>query len=443
MRAYAWKATRWNSDDPEEGVVRADSVEEALRHLRRLSYIVHPSNVSACPEETDNAQEALRKHLLSQPEKLRPDWFRSANTPRPRPRSKLSQAHERAGQFIRRSYHRFSSWLSQKDWSSQQRSQFYFQLGTMFDAGVPLHRAIDLQRQQMSNPWAQQCLETLLQKSDFSEAFRNSGLFPEFELAQLEASLENGTLGSTLVRLSRQVEKVESYKRNFFSQLQRPLLTLGFLYTLAPFLGYLVGTLLSALGDLQGNGLPSQLARLLTNLPLLAALWTLPLLLMLFAYRKLQQSLSSEKRHRLLGLPRLGGMLWSYDMGISLGLFANLIESGVSLSRSLELCQKISLSDCWSRMSQAVERGQPLSTGLLEGHRQERALQKTLRASEESGQVPALCQRFQSYLEEDLDHQLRGFFSLFEPLLAVLVAALALALSLTVLLPIQQVIQSI
>lgn len=443
MRSYAWKASRWNSDDQEEGVVRADSVEDALRHLRRLSYIVHPSNVSPCAEESETAQEALRRHLLSQPEKLRPDWFRPANTPRPKPRSKFSLAYDRARLFITRSYHGFSSWLHQKDWSSQQRAHFYFQLGTMFDAGVPLHRAIEMQRQQMSNPWAQQCLETLLQKSDFSEAFRNSGLFPEFELAQLEVSLENGTLGTTLIRLSRQLERIESYKRNFFSQLQRPILTMGFLYALAPFLCYLVGTLLSAIGDLQGNGLHSQAARLLCNVPLIATLWIAPLLGLIVAYRRVQLSLRTEKRHRLLGLPRLGKMLWSYDMGISLGLFANLIESGLTLSNSLQLCQKTSLSDCWTRMSQAVERGEPLSSGLSEDHRQERALQKTLRASEESGKISALCQRFQGYLEDELDHQLKGFFALFEPALALLVAGLALALSLMVLLPIQQVIQSI
>ncbi len=444
MRNFAWKGHRWNSTDLIEETIVADSLEEATRELRRQSYIVQ--TIEPCDDIPETAEEALRQHLILNPEKTAPDWFRSANQPRPKPPSAWQSAWASSQSYFSRLSHRFLSWLHQQNWSTHQRVQFHLQLGQMLESGVPLSRAIDTQRQHSDNPWVQEKLRNLLASGDYGQALISSELFQPFELAQLKVALESGTLAQTHLRLAAQGEKALRYRRAFFSRMLQPLITLAVLYLLAPIVGYLVGTLLLCVADLRESpSLLTQAGPLLTSRWWLLAAWSLPILLVFAGYRGLQRRMGATRKADLLKLPGIGRIWWNFDMAQGLGTFANLIEGGFPIHQALKLTQQISFSDCWTRMLEAASQGEPLSTALAGPFdpTQERSLQKAIRAGEESGTLPKLCLNLQTGLEAEATYQLDQLFHLLEPLVGMSVAGLVCGLCVLVLSPLREILQSL
>ena len=434
MPTYQWKGRRWNSDSVTEGTLQADSLASATADLLRQSFEVEHIQL-ALDEGLEGAQKLLE---IRAPEKIRPDVFRAEGAELPSRKPKQARANPPLKVWS----YRLQRYFTRQNWSPQDRAVFFRQLSMLLGAGVRLHRAFDVLSQGQPDPTIAKKLLAVPEESCFDEGLRKSGLVSPFEIAQVEAALENGTLTETFLRLAEQAEQWSKCRKMLWLQLSTPLTALTLCWLLFPILGRLVGVLLTSLGDLEKPSWTQSVAGLLGSNWWLLLAWSLPVLVLLLGKHAIERFLSSPAgRLGLLSLPVLGRLCRDLDLAVSLRVFADMVEGGIRLERALDLTQRNSLLDCWTRMRVAVENGRGLSAALNGPH--EGVLRQTVTAGEESGKLGYLCGKMQAFYEEAAHTSLRDLLSLVEPAVTVAVAVFVGATCWFCLAPILRIAQSL
>lgn len=441
MPTYLWTARRWNSDTLSQGQIQADSLALARTELLRQSYEIVQIQLSPEPG-LEGAQKLLE---IRHPEKVRPDVFRAVGSQPPGPTEGQSSRRlwEKAGlvgwavrwQACQQGLRRY---FTGQRWGHRERAVFFRQLALLLGAGVRLHRAFQVLSDNQPDPEVRQRLLAVPDEACFDEGLRKSGLLNPFELAQVEAALENSTLVNTFHRLASQVEYWHKLQQALWLQLSMPLTALVMCWIMFPVLGRLVGILLSSLAELEASPFIQRAADLLVSPWWLPLAWALPVLGLIMLKHFLQQRLKPEW---MLDIPLLGRCFRAFDLSISLKIFADLYESGIRLDRALDLTRKNSRLGCWTRMKLALAHGQSLAEGLDQPG--EAVLRQTLKAGEESGKLDVLCHKMQSFYEEEVQSSLRSLMALLEPAITMAVSLLVGGLCWLCLSPIIRIAQSL
>ena len=438
MPLYHWRARRWNSESESEGQLEADSLADATSELRRQSY-----EVLSVQLEVEQGLEGAQKLLeIRNPEKVRPDVFRAADAARPGQAARS----EDWGQRLRKKTEQFGyaarRYWTRQGWNHKDRALFFRQLALLLGAGVRLHRAFKILSDSQSDPLIAARLQAVPEQPCFDDGLRQTGLLNAFELAQVEAALENSTLPETFHRLADQVEQWHQCQRNLWMQLSTPITALTLCWLLLPILGRLVGILMTALSELEPSPTTRQLAWFLQSGWWLLLGWGGPPVLLLLAKHAGERFLASQSgRQSLLQAPLLGRLWRAFDLSISLKIFSDLYEGGILLDRALELTQRNSMLDCWSRMLASVKEGGELSAPLFLP--EDQVLRHTMKAGEESGKLGLLCAKMQMFYEDEANATMRTLTALLEPAVTVLVSLVVGSTCWICLSPILRIAQSL
>jgi len=290
----------------------------------------------------------------------------------------------------------------------RRRAEFFGQLGTLLDAGIPLARALPLVSKRVvfwERSYWQQVSQALDQGIDFSTALTQSARSP---LNQPPLTPWHRTLLQTAERSGALAEMCRQLAKRAWADHQRDRYRQSVLQSLLSFLaGAIVGmtTLLHV---------PLALSFLLLILGIGS---TLALILL--------PSLEDLRQHFPV-LNRYTEIQFTLD----LTELALPLRCGLSVLASLDLLRQHlppgQLNDTLRQASTAVSRGLPLSQAL--GKNIPALLQQYVRTGEESGSLDEMLAKIAEYYDQELESLLRRTQGTLKPLSLLGMGAIVLVL---------------
>lgn len=342
---------------------------------------------------------------------------------------------------------------------SQNSAVFFRSLGTMFEAGVPLHRALDNLTQQASSPAYQKAAQSISNSLQIGKSLNRAmaehpRLFTSLHLRVIQSGEVSGKLGHVLLGLATYEERNLSLSRQVKGSLVTPVLVslvcLALVFVLPPLC--LKGMLLML--NESGVALPWPTLVLLQLSQWLSSPWFyLGATSGLVGLTGLLQTASQRPKARLaiwgglLNLPMVGPLLRVFAVARFAQTLASMLESGNNLLLSVSLAGQTSgnpiLESSIDKALEALREGESLARSLAITEFFPQSFLSTLVAGEESGSLVSLLHELVKLLEMDLRHRLEVFTSALEPMMMMVVGGIVGFVSLAALLPMLKVVESL
>jgi type IV pilus assembly protein PilC len=327
---------------------------------------------------------------------------------------------------------------------------FSRQLSAMLNAGMPIVASLDALIEQADNPSFKVVLTEVRKSIEGGAAFSESlrlfpSVFDDLYANMVRGGETGGQLAETIGRLAGFLEATAKLRRKVKSAMMYPTIVLCLALVIAtamvvfivPVFGQMFAdfgaklpgptqALLNASDFIRGNGIYVFLA-------LVAAI---------IAFRKWKQTPKgaySFDRFKLK-MPVLGELNRKVASARFARTFGQLIRSGVPILNALEIAGgatgNVVTGKAVLDARMAVERGDPLSSGLAQQAVFPSMLMRMLQAGEKTGKVDDMMNSIADFYEDEVDTMLAGLTSLLEPLLIVFLGVIIGGIVLCMFLPI-------
>ena len=339
---------------------------------------------------------------------------------------------------------------SRLHWNHVQRSLFLRQLQTMFDAGIPLHKGLEILAESESiEPKVQERLAQLAQDVSqghrLSGAMKRCGVFNTLQVGTVQAGEASGALARLLSRLADIEEKEVELQRNLVSKISYPLVVLVCMSCAVGLLGNIMARVLRSLPNLEpAPGILGLVAKIMGSPWLLLALLAAPVLgfwLSQWVWSRADGRRMLERM--LLKIPRLGNLMRSFESARICRLLSALSAAGVRFDVALALAASASASPAartaLSQAEESLRAGKEVAVSLAQTNYFPPEVLQLTAVGEESGQLSEMLARVAAYTELEVERFLESMIALIEPLFMI---ALGIAVGLTILATFAPVYQS-
>ncbi|MCE7872184.1 type II secretion system F family protein [bacterium CPR1] len=307
--------------------------------------------------------------------------------------------------------------------SAMEAAVLFRQLTVMFQAGLPLFRAVTCLAQQSERPRQRQALDLvaarLAEGSSLSQAMARSGLFSPLEVGVMKAGEESGMLSVLLERLARLQELELAFQQQVKARLSYPVGVAAAMVVAASLLTILMGRVVASMGSLAEA---SPFLKMLQQPWLPAIMLLVPLALAWLAWWGWSGSSTRASMERvLLRTAVVGPLLRRAESARICRVLAVLASSGLRVDLSLSLT--------------AGTTGSPLARGALEVARRQLAAGEGLAAAlaasgyfpreviqmtaagESAGRLGPMLSKVAEYADQQVTHFLEAAVTALEPLL--------------------------
>lgn len=294
-------------------------------------------------------------------------------------------------------------------------------LSVMLEAGLPLTKALQVLLDTSPPGPPQEALERALKAlhrgQTLHEAMQLSGAFPRGQVQLVRCGESSGSLALVLQRLATYEERLQEHRQRLRSALFYPALVGTLALLLVTLLTPLV--LQGQLEILQRSGRPLPW---LTQLLLMAARHRGLLLLSALGLGvALVKFVPRLPRRYLFALPGVGRVMRSSSVWLFCETLGLLFEAGLALPECLTQSASASgdpeLEAHRDGILNSVLEGRPLAEAISQNTRLPRLVCETIRAGEESGQLPTLLGHAANLARSDFETTLESWSKLLEPLL--------------------------
>lgn len=320
-------------------------------------------------------------------------------------------------------------------------------LATLVEADIPLDEALRiLIVQPLLSRRVRTTLEAVLERvSDgqtLSDAFAETGDFPEFYWRLARAGEASGALGPTLSSMARYLERGEEFRQQLRSALAYPIvLAITALATLMIVSSVLVPTLVPVLTS-AGAPLPPAIALIVAVQEAIVGYWPVLAGAAAVLVAVIARAFSDEKMrlalHRgLLRMPALSSLIRQRETARFAGSMSTMLASGVPMLEALGIAGRAQGNLAYARgiaiITEEVSHGGGLR-GPLErsGLFSELAL-RLVSVGEQTGQLEAMLGRVAVIYETALQRDLQRISTLAGPALTVIIGVMVGGLMLSVL----------
>ncbi len=324
------------------------------------------------------------------------------------------------------------------------------QMSGLIRAGVPILRTLATLQEQCENGRLAAVLARV--EADIREGgmlssalARHERLFPPLYVSMVRAGESAGKLDTVLERLATAREAEDEARRRVRSAVAYPALILivGMVtvFVLLTFFMPRVAGLFTSFADLP---MPTRILLMVSGFlsrhwPWLVVLVVLGIVGMRRVARMTAGRLEMDRLK--MRLPGIGRVWLESDVARFARTFAMLLDAGVPLSATLDLSastlENAALrADVLRVKREAVQEGQPISTGLKRSKVFPSLLASLAAVGEESGRLAEALEEAAGYYEKDVEHRVRTALSLLEPVLILAVGAVVGFIVAAMLLPI-------
>ena len=327
---------------------------------------------------------------------------------------------------------------------------FSRQLSAMLTAGMPIVAALEALHEQTDNPNFKIVLQKLRgaieNGSAFSEALRIfPTVFNDLYANMVRGGETGGQLAETVGRLAGFLEASAKLRRKVKSAMMYPTIVLCIACAIAIAMIMFIVPVFGAMFADFGADLPAPTQALLDVSDFLRAYGIYVGLVITAAVIMFKRWKSTEHGayafdNFVLRMPVFGELNKKVAAARFSRTFGQLIRSGVPILSALEICSGATGNKVAGRIvinaREAVEKGEPLSSAMMEQTVFPIMMVRMLQAGEKTGKIDEMMDSIADFYDDEVDTMLSGLTSLLEPLLMVFLGVIIGGIVLCMFLPI-------
>lgn len=342
--------------------------------------------------------------------------------------------------------------------TTQEQINFSRYLAVMLDAGIPLHEALEVLADQMSDASMQYVLNTAIADlADGLPLYTSISKFPKifstFYINALSVGESSGTLSATLRYLAIQMEKAEDIRGKVRSALLYPSIVFIGALAIGAYLAFVMLPKMLPLFTQLKVKLPPTTQLLLNVSTWMTANWhwviggvvffviAMSLLTKIKAVRFALHSL-------LLRIPVAGQLVQDLQTAKFARVLGTLLSSGVTIVKALSVTAESTNNPVYKKelekIAFAVESGETIGNEL---HLHRRLFSRTTASmvgvGERTGKLSDSLLTLAEFAEREVDVMTRNLSTLIEPITLILVGLLTGFIALSIITPIYQITQGI
>ena len=332
----------------------------------------------------------------------------------------------------------------------KELAPFTRQMAAMISSGMPIVQTLVALEQQCEHKVFKTVIAGVRLQIEggacLTEALaRYPDVFDELYISMLEAGEKGGLLADTTSRLAQYLESQAKLRRKVISAMMYPAIVsvVAFLLTTAMII-FIVPAFAGIYEDFDAK-LPGPTQFLVNVSDFVRSYAPAVLGVLIAAFIALAHFKRSEKGAYLwdkilLRLPIFGDLLKKVALSRFSSTFAQMTRSGVPILEALTVTAAATGNKVMARTilnaQGTVERGEPLSTALVNDRNFSTMLVQMLTAGERTGKVDEMLQKIAEFYEDEVEATLAGLTSLIEPLLIVFLGVIIGGIVLCMFMPI-------
>ena len=314
-------------------------------------------------------------------------------------------------------------------WSPLQRALYLRQLATMFNAGIPLHKATDLLTENPEyRPELQKTLEGIPQDLErgrlLSKSLERSKLFSRLVVSSVKIGEQSGRLDYILSGLADGEEQSVKLKRTLISKLTYPCVVMVVMTLGLVVLGHVMSRVMASMPGFDPGSIP--LFGIVTSafqhpafLPVCFLFVGVFAMLCWKTYMTPSWRVAFETN--LLHTPVLGKLLARVESNTITCQLSLLISAGIPIDRALELCSDLVWTELFRRAlvnSKAeIRNGSSITESFETSGLFPDDVLALISAGEISGALEDSLKKAADYCADQVERTLETALSLLEPLL--------------------------
>jgi type IV pilus assembly protein PilC len=330
------------------------------------------------------------------------------------------------------------------------------QLAIMIDTGVTLSDALDSIIEQEGNPSFRRILKEIHSSvesgEDFSKALgKHPRLFDQTYVSLVKASESTGSLGPMLERIGDYLRKEMETRNKVRSAMAYPTVMAVMAIGVSVFLLAYVLPKFMPLFQRRGMVLPKPTAVMMAISSALTDYWYLWLAglivtLVLFFWGRRQPLGRRIWDGFKINMPIIGPMQRKVILSRSIRTLGAMLNGGVPMLESLELCRAVSdnyhYEKLWQHVADEVTQGNQVVKALAGNPLMPSMLVQMISAGENSGQLGNVLERVSVYFDREVENAVKTATTLIEPLMISVMGIVVGGIGLALLLPIFKLSQS-
>jgi type IV pilus assembly protein PilC len=339
----------------------------------------------------------------------------------------------------------------------KDRIFFTRQMSSMLTSGLTLMQALEIVRNQTSNPQMDEKIQEIIASVEagnlFSEALsKHPGIFPPIYVALVKSSEASGLLDKALLRLAENLEKEDALKRKIRSALLYPVIVIIVMILVVMVMMIFVIPQLSVLYENLNVELPLTTKIVLGISGFVGKVWYVIAPLILAALYFLRRWYQKESGRRILDryilkMPIFGKLIqetmvaeFTRTLGLMVGSGSLIVDS---LIKSSEVVGSILYKDAIMLVSKRVEKGITMGDAMSASPLFPPMVVEMVRIGEKTGKLDESLLRSSEYFEREVDQTVKNITTLIEPIVIVFLAVGVGFLIFSIITPIYGLISSI
>jgi type II secretory pathway component PulF len=326
---------------------------------------------------------------------------------------------------------------------------FLSQLAMMLEVGIPLSQSMETISKQVANPVFARAIAAM--KTEIDEGQQLSvamGRHPKVFKPVFVNMVRSGESGGFLVDVIGTIIKIQEKQQNMLTELRTaityPSVLLFMALVVTVFILILVVPKFAVIFENNLDLLPLTTQWMMEISRLMISHWWAFLLLGMGAATALKLYLSSARGAlfmdwMLLNTPVLSDMTSKLYTGLFFQTMGSVLNSRVPLVEALDIAGATISNQYYSRFVKTiqtqVEAGGNFAQGFAENPHVQDSIKQMIYVGETVGKLPAVMLRLADYYESEIEHDLKRFTSLIEPVALVFMGGVVWVIVSSIILP--------
>lgn len=333
---------------------------------------------------------------------------------------------------------------------------FCRQFAIILEAGVPIATALDVLREQTTNPTLKECVSDIYEDIQKGIALsvsmkKHDNLFPEILIYMVEAGELSGMLDKTFSRMAEHFEKENRLHQKIKSAMTYPVIVL--LVAVGVIFVLMVKVVPSFSGILGGFGVELPIfTKVLINISeFFQAYWYVILAVVVGAvvvFARFKKTIAG--RHFLGNLAIKLPVMKQVTKNVITARFSRtmgtLMASGVLIIQALEVVRKllgnIIIEEKIDSVINDIQQGKGLSQPLTAMKYFPPMMVSMIRIGEESGNLDYSLDKSADFYDEEVETSVQQLTSLIEPIIVIFLAVIVAFVILSILYPMMSIYQT-
>ena len=336
-----------------------------------------------------------------------------------------------------------------KGFSQEELTQFFRQLGTMLDAGVPILDGLEIIVKAQKNPSFKKLIRGVTQEirdgKSFSEAMRGKKGFEDLLVNLIKAGEAGGVLDSVILKIVDFMEKQEKTKKTVKKAMILPALI--FVVSVAVICVMMLFVIPQFVSLIQEGGqeLPAITQFVIDVSDFFGSYFVVLFLGAIAAFVLISQYIKTRQGKAafdqlMMKMPIFGTVVIKGNLASFARTLSTMLNAGIPIIDSLEICvstlsNSVIAKDI-SRVRTSLAQGKTMVSQLVKITYFPTIITQMVKIGEETGQMDSMLLKISAVFENDVDEAVAAMSSLIGPLVVVFLGGIIGVVMIAMYLPI-------